>query len=162
MEIEITADGILHIGSFMAVTIGILVLFIGRKINSMSSLLRELSIPEPVTGGILFSLLFLLIYATTSIQVEFNLTARNILLVYFFTTIGINANIKDLLKGGLPLIILLPICAVIDFLLKFILIEFFKFVVLINPAKKNLFQRVYMILQYLKKDGIASLKKQLK
>ncbi|MFT5676888.1 MAG: ESS family glutamate:Na+ symporter [Paraglaciecola sp.] len=109
MEIEITADGILHIGSFMAVTIGILVLFVGRRINSMSSLLRELSIPEPVTGGILFSLLFLLIYTTTSIQVEFNLTARNILLVYFFTTIGINANIKDLLKGGLPLIILLAI-----------------------------------------------------
>lgn len=109
MEIEITADGILHIGSFMAVTIGILVLFVGRRINSMSSLLRELSIPEPVTGGILFSLLFLLIYTTTSVQVEFNLTARNILLVYFFTTIGINANIKDLLKGGLPLIILLAI-----------------------------------------------------
>ena len=41
--------------------------------------------------------------------VEFNLEARDILLVYFFTTIGINASFKDLLAGGKPLVILLAI-----------------------------------------------------
>ncbi|MGB5640509.1 MAG: sodium/glutamate symporter, partial [Sedimenticolaceae bacterium] len=41
--------------------------------------------------------------------VEFNLEARDVLLVYFFTTIGINASLKDLLAGGKPLIVLLVI-----------------------------------------------------
>lgn len=35
--------------------------------------------------------------------------ARDVLLVYFFTTIGINASLGDLMKGGKPLIILLAI-----------------------------------------------------
>ncbi|WP_428444704.1 sodium/glutamate symporter [Photobacterium profundum] len=102
-------DGVLYFNSFFAVTIGILVLFVGRRLNAAFKPLQEFSIPEPVTGGILFSLLIALIYVTTSIEIEFNLAARDVLLVYFFTTIGINASLKDLLKGGKPLIVLLAI-----------------------------------------------------
>ena len=99
----------LQIGPFLAVTLGIIVLFIGRRINDAVGFLREFSIPEPVTGGLLFSILFGLVYAATGVAVEFNLAARDILLVYFFTTIGINASLKDLLAGGKPLIVLLII-----------------------------------------------------
>ncbi|WP_407675679.1 sodium/glutamate symporter [Photobacterium frigidiphilum] len=102
-------DGVLYFNSFFAVTIGILVLFVGRRLNAAFKPLQEFSIPEPVTGGILFSLLIALVYVTTSIEIEFNLAARDVLLVYFFTTIGINASLKDLLKGGKPLIVLLAI-----------------------------------------------------
>jgi ESS family glutamate:Na+ symporter len=45
----------------------------------------------------------------TDVEIEFMLGARDILLVYFFTTIGINASLKDLLAGGKPLVILLSI-----------------------------------------------------
>lgn len=103
------SDGVLNVNGFFAITIGIMVLFIGRRLNNLFAPLREFSIPEPVTGGILFSLIIALIYATTSIEIEFDLSARDVLLVYFFTTIGINASLKDLLKGGRPLIILLLI-----------------------------------------------------
>ena len=102
-------DGVLKLSSFFTVTIGILVLFIGRRLNAVIKPLREFSIPEPVTGGILFSVLFAIIYVTTSIEVEFDLKARDVLLVYFFTTIGINSSLKDLIKGGMPLVILLGI-----------------------------------------------------
>lgn len=102
-------DGILRIESFLAVTIGIVVLFVGKRLNEKIGILRELSIPEPVTGGLLFSILFALLYATSGIEVEFELRARDILLVYFFTTIGINASARDLLAGGRPLLILLAI-----------------------------------------------------
>jgi ESS family glutamate:Na+ symporter len=71
--------------------------------------LREFSIPEPVTGGLLFSVLIALVYLVTGVEVEFELTARDLLLVYFFTTIGINASLKDLLSGGKPLVVLLLI-----------------------------------------------------
>ncbi|MGF1869852.1 sodium/glutamate symporter [Photobacterium indicum] len=102
-------NGVLYFNSFFAVTIGILVLFVGRRLNAAFKPLQEFSIPEPVTGGILFSLLIALVYVTTSIEIEFNLAARDVLLVYFFTTIGINASLKDLLKGGKPLLVLLAI-----------------------------------------------------
>ena len=106
MELQ---DGILHIQSFLAVTIGIVVLFVGKRLNEQVGFLREFSIPEPVTGGLLFSVLFGLLYAASSIAVQFELQARDVLLVYFFTTIGINASARDLLAGGRPLLILLAI-----------------------------------------------------
>jgi ESS family glutamate:Na+ symporter len=100
-------DGLLRVDSFLAVTIGILVLFVGKRLNERVRLLRELTIPEPVTGGLLFSVLFALLYAASGSVVEFELRARDVLLVYFFTTIGINARAADLLAGGRPFIILL-------------------------------------------------------
>jgi len=102
-------DGVLSLGAFMAVTIGIIVLFTGKRINDSVGFLREFSIPEPVTGGLLVSILFGLVYAFSGIAVEFDLSARDVLLVYFFTTIGINASLKDLLAGGKPLVVLLAI-----------------------------------------------------
>ncbi len=102
-------DGVLHISSFLAVTLGIIVLFVGKRLNNAVGFLREFSIPEPVTGGILFSVLFGLVYAASGVAVEFELASRDVLLVYFFTTIGINASLKDLLAGGKPLVILLAV-----------------------------------------------------
>jgi ESS family glutamate:Na+ symporter len=106
MEIE---NGILQIGPFFAVTLGIIVLFVGKRLNDVVGFLRDFSIPEPVTGGLLFSLLFALVYAVGDVAVNFELSARDVLLVYFFTTIGINASLKDLAAGGKPLVILLAI-----------------------------------------------------
>ena len=75
--------------------------------------LRGIAITTPrnarlggILGGLLFSILFGLVYAVWGIAVEFALQARDFLLVYFFTTIGINASVRDLLAGGKPLVIL--------------------------------------------------------
>jgi ESS family glutamate:Na+ symporter len=106
MELE---DGVLRLENFLAITLGIVVLFVGKRINDKVSFLREFSIPEPVTGGLLFSIIFGLVYALSGIAVDFDLRGRDILLVYFFTTIGINASLRDLLAGGKPLVILLAI-----------------------------------------------------
>jgi ESS family glutamate:Na+ symporter len=105
-------DGILHIKSFLAITIGIIVLFTGKRLNDVIGFLRNYSIPEPVTGGLLFSILLGIVYAASGVAIEFELGARDFLLVYFFTTIGINASIKDLIAGGKPLVILLVITIV--------------------------------------------------
>ena len=105
-------DGALYIGPLLTFTIGIMVLFIGKRINDAVGFLREFSIPEPVTGGLLFSLITALVYVLGDVAINFKLEARDLLLVYFFTTIGINASLKDLLAGGKPLIILLVITIV--------------------------------------------------
>ena len=103
------SDGVLRIAPFLTFTLGIIVLFVGRRWNDRIDFLREFSIPEAVTGGILFSVLFAIVYAVTGVAIEFELAARDLLLVYFFTTIGINASFKDLLEGGKPLLVLLVI-----------------------------------------------------
>ena len=106
MEFE---NNILQLSAFLAVTLGIIVLFIGKRVNDAVGFLREFSIPEPVTGGLIASVLIALLYLASDIEVHFDLGARDVLLVYFFTTIGINASLKDLLSGGKPLVILLTI-----------------------------------------------------
>jgi len=58
-------DGVLNFSSLFAVTLGIIVLFLGKRINNSVGILRELSIPEPVTGGLAASLLIGLVYLTT-------------------------------------------------------------------------------------------------
>ena len=106
MELQ---DGFLKLSPFLTFTVGIVVLFVGKRLNDVIGFLRELSIPEPVTGGLLFSIVFGLVFGFSGVAVEFDLAARDLLLVYFFTTIGINASLKDLLAGGKPLVILLVI-----------------------------------------------------
>ncbi len=105
-------DGTLYINSFLAITSGIIVLFIGKRLNEVVPFLQNFSIPEPVTGGLLFSVLLGIVYAVSGVAIEYDLAARDFLLVYFFTTIGINASIKDLISGGKPLVILLVITIV--------------------------------------------------
>ena len=109
-------NGILHLGPFFAVTLGIIVLFAGKRLNDAFGVLREFSIPEPVTGGLLSSVLIAVVYSVSGVEVEFNLAARDVLLVYFFTTIGINASLGDMLRGGKPLVILLAITIAYMFL----------------------------------------------
>jgi glutamate:Na+ symporter, ESS family len=113
-------DGVLQVGPFVTATVGIIVLFVGKRLNDTFGFLREFSIPEPVTGGLLFSLATALIYATSDVAIEFSLGARDFLLVYFFTTIGINASVKDLLSGGKPLAILLAITIAYMFVQNFL------------------------------------------
>ena len=113
MEFE---NGLLHFSAFFSVTLGIIVLFAGKRVNDAVGFLREFSIPEPVTGGLIFTLLIALLYFISGVEISFDLAARDVLLVYFFTTIGINASLKDLLSGGKPLVILLAITIAYMFL----------------------------------------------
>ena len=81
-------------------TLAIIVLFIGKALNFRFTILRDFNIPEPVVGGLLFSIVFAIIHFALGVTVEFDLKARDVMLVYFFTTIGLNSNIMDLVKGG--------------------------------------------------------------
>jgi len=112
-------NGLLQFSAFFSVTLGIIVLFVGKRVNDAIGFLREFSIPEPVTGGLIATLLVALLYFTSGIEIHFDLAARDVLLVYFFTTIGINASLKDLLAGGKPLVILLAVTIAYMFLQNF-------------------------------------------
>ena len=100
-------DNTLSFQSLITVTLAIIVLFAGKSLNLRFTALRDLSIPEPVVGGLLFAIFFAVIHFSLGISVEFDLTDRDTMLIYFFTTIGLTSNVRDIVKGGKPLLILL-------------------------------------------------------
>lgn len=87
--------------------IAILVLFLGRFLNDRVRFFRDYNIPEPVTGGLLASLLVGLLYWVTEVEINFDMGNRDMLLVVFFTTIGLSSRLDVLRKGGRMLMLLL-------------------------------------------------------
>ena len=94
------------------IVIAILVLYLGKLLTSKIEFLRDFNIPEPVTGGLIASVVFGLIYAIFDLQFEFALDVRNELLIAFFTTIGLSSRFETLLKGGAQLGILLVLAVI--------------------------------------------------
>jgi ESS family glutamate:Na+ symporter len=88
-------------------TIAILVFFAGAGLNLLIPPLRRWNIPEPVTGGLLAAVLTLVAYLGLGIEIGFSLEGRDLLLLYFFTGIGLNARLDDLISGGRPFLVLL-------------------------------------------------------
>jgi glutamate:Na+ symporter, ESS family len=86
--------------------LAILVLFLGRWVNSRVHWLREYGIPEPVTGGLIASTALTLLIVATGLGITFDLAARDTLLIVFFTTIGLSANLRLLAMGGVMLVVL--------------------------------------------------------
>ncbi len=96
----------IQIKAFVAFTLGIVVYFLGARTTSRFPILQKYSIPEPVSGGLIAALVALVIVLLTGRAIEYDLAVRDFLLVYFFTTVGLNARVADLVKGG-PLLALL-------------------------------------------------------
>ena len=93
--------------SFLAYTLGIVVYLAGMRVNEHVPFLRAYNIPEPVTGGILAAAVGLLVFFAAGVEIKYELQERDTFLVYFFTAIGLNARLADLISGGRPLAILL-------------------------------------------------------
>ncbi|MEM1273277.1 MAG: sodium/glutamate symporter [Pseudomonadota bacterium] len=100
---------VLTIPDFITFTIGMIVYFCGAWLTKRVRFLRDFNIPEPVVGGLAAALLVWLFFAFTLREVTFELDTRDHLLVIFFTTIGLNARVSDLVRGGRPLAILLAL-----------------------------------------------------
>jgi glutamate:Na+ symporter, ESS family len=94
---------------FLTFTISIVVFFLGAGLNRWIAPLRRWNIPEAVTGGLLAALVTLVAHEAFGLAITFDLGARDLLLLYFFTGIGLNARLGDLIKGGRPFLVLLAL-----------------------------------------------------
>ncbi|MEH6545916.1 MAG: sodium/glutamate symporter [Sneathiella sp.] len=88
------------------ITIAVAVWFLGTAVNRYVPVLASYNIPVSVTGGILCSLITTLLFYVFDITVEFDLDLRDLLLLVFFSTIGLSAKFKTLISGGKPLMLL--------------------------------------------------------
>ena len=76
---------------FLTFTISIVTFFVGSGLNRCIAPLRRWNIPDAVTGGLLAAVITLVAYRVFGLAITFNLGARDMLLLYFFTGIGLNA-----------------------------------------------------------------------
>jgi ESS family glutamate:Na+ symporter len=103
---------VMQLPGLLSFTIAILVFFAGANLNRLVPILVHWSIPEAVTGGLLAALATLIAYEFFGVEISFTLAARDMLLLYFFTGVGLNARLSDLAAGGRPFLILLGITLV--------------------------------------------------
>jgi ESS family glutamate:Na+ symporter len=101
-----------HVVAMDMLSLSVLVLFLGMYLNRKIRFLSENYIPPAVTGGLLFSVATWLVYVQFDIQVEFDMRIRDLLLLVFFSTVGLSARMKTLVAGGRSLAILVCVAAV--------------------------------------------------
>jgi ESS family glutamate:Na+ symporter len=99
-------------GGFVSFTLTIILLFLGKLLIGRIEILRRYSIPEPVIGGFLCAAAVAVAYFFFDLKITFDLEVRDWLLLYFFAAIGLGADIRTLISGGRPLLILLLLATV--------------------------------------------------
>ncbi len=102
--------------TFATFNIAILVLAAGSWLNRRFKFLQDFNIPEPVSSGLLVGLLAAVLYLGFGFEITFNLQARDFLLLYFFAGIGLNSDLRSLLAGGIPLVLLVLATVIYMFL----------------------------------------------
>ena len=107
---------VIEVAGLDILILAILVVFSGALINRTFSFLKQNSIPDAVTGGILVSVLVTLISGHYEVKFEFDMRLRDLLLLVFFSTIGLSAKFRALLEGGRALAVLLGIAVFFLFL----------------------------------------------
>ncbi|MDE1464404.1 sodium/glutamate symporter [Spartinivicinus poritis] len=98
---------IIEVSPRRTLLISIIVLWLGIYLTKKAKWLKSYNIPAAVTGGLICSVLVAFVAILYGYQITFNLWMRDILLLIFFSTIGLTANIKLLVNGGKCLFILL-------------------------------------------------------
>jgi glutamate:Na+ symporter, ESS family len=93
--------------------VSMVVLFLGRFLVAWVPVLRRLNIPAPVVGGGLMALLLALVDGLLHVKLGFNLGLKDTLLLMFFTTVGLAADARMLVKGGPRLLLFLGISVVL-------------------------------------------------
>ncbi len=81
-----------------------LVLLAGRMIVARVSVLRNFNIPEPVAGGLLVALGLLALRSATGTEVHFDTALQTPLMLAFFASIGLSADLTRLRSGGKALV----------------------------------------------------------
>ena len=97
----------------MIQTIGlsVILLLIGIKLRKKVSFFEKYCIPAPVIGGFLFSILVFILRQTNMTEIKFDDTLQKFFMVMFFTSVGFNASLKVLKKGGKKVVIFLFVAA---------------------------------------------------
>ena len=103
----------IQLDMYQTMAIAVIVLMLGHFLKSKFSFLEKFCIPAPVVGGLIFAIFTCVCYSTGIAKFSFDDTLREVCMVFFFTSVGFQANLKVLKSGGKSLIIFLGLVIVL-------------------------------------------------
>ena len=103
----------IQIDMYQTLAVSVLVLILGQFLKKRINFLEKFCIPAPVIGGLLFAVLTCVCYSLGIAEFTFDDTLREVCMVFFFTSVGFQANLKVLKSGGKSLFIFLGLVVVL-------------------------------------------------
>ena len=92
-----------------SIGLAVILLLIGKKLRKSVNFFEKYCIPAPVIGGLLFAIITLVLRLSGVLMFEFDTTLQSFFMTMFFTSVGFNASLKVLKKGGPKVLIFLVV-----------------------------------------------------
>ena len=105
----------IQLDMYQTLAAAVLVLLLGSYLRKKINVLEKFCIPAPVIGGLLFAIFTCICYTTGIIEFSFDDTLREVCMVFFFTSVGFQANLKVFKSGGRSLIVFLGLVLTLIF-----------------------------------------------
>ena len=122
----------LKMDMIQTISLSVILLIIGMKLRTKVKFFEKYCIPSPVIGGFLFSIIAFILKQTNIITIKFETTLQTFFMVMFFTSVGFNASLKVLKKGGKKVFIFLLLAIGLCFTQNFVAISLSRLIG-INP-----------------------------
>ena len=103
----------IQLDMYQTLAVAVLVLLLGNYLKKKIYFLQKFCIPAPVIGGLIFAIMTCICYVTGIAEFSFNDTLREVCMVFFFASVGFQANLKVLKSGGKSLIVFLGLVIVL-------------------------------------------------
>lgn len=97
----------IQLDMYQTLAVAVLVLLLGNYLKKKIYFLQKFCIPAPVIGGLIFAIMTCICYVTGIAEFSFDDTLREVCMVFFFTSVGFQANLKVLKSGSKSLIVFL-------------------------------------------------------
>lgn len=104
---------VLELDMLQTAGLGALALVLGMCLTRRVKWLQRFCIPSPVSGGIVFSIVSLMLYKLWNVELVFDGTLKDVFMLVFFTSVGFQSNLKVLRRGGSTLLLMLGALAFI-------------------------------------------------
>ena len=108
----------LKLDLLQTLTLAAVVYFVGIHLRRFVPILDRLNIPAAVVGGLLFTLTATLLRGVVAVQLD--TSAQTVLIVAFFTTIGMGASLALLRAGGAQVLVFLVLATAFCFVQNFL------------------------------------------
>ena len=98
---------------YQTMAVAVVALLLGKFLRNKIYIFNKFCIPSPVIGGLIFAILTCICYNVGIAEFEFNDVLKEVCMVFFFTSVGFQANLKVLKQGGKSLIVFLVLVFVL-------------------------------------------------
>ena len=105
---------------YQTLAIAVVMVFIGILLSNKINFLAKFCIPASVIGGLLFAIFTCICYGCGIVEFSFDDTLKEVCMVFFFTSVGFQANMKVLKMDGIALILLIVVVIILTFAQNFI------------------------------------------